>query len=393
MIAAPFRPLTELRLLDAGDDPWIGRVIDVVEASRGEPWRVLLDRLEHAADSRGGGAIGAGPAQVAAIVGALRRVTDRRAAHGGLARAVRGRVLGAPALDRDERDGRIAATAAALRITPADVEALLWADLALERPVALPDGRPAAPALAALANLDRIQRAVRRAHELELRIWEHGDQLARACARDGLLAQVSRAPDGATVLEIAGPLSLSHDAAPYGRALAALVPRLAAHARFRLELRTRVGDGAREHTILVEPPVRLPPPPPRPRRRTGPIEHLAAELAAAGCALEHEPAPIPSGDQLLLPDLAIAAGAGRAPAWIELVGSPTDEHLARKLARYEAAAAAAGAPPQARRRIVLCVDAARCPRVARGGHASAPAILPFRRRIDAAALLARLAPP
>ena len=362
MIAMPFRPVTELPLLGARDEPWIGKVLDLAEASIGQSWRALLARLEHAPPC-------ASPAEVAAVAGALRRAAGARAK---------------------------------------------------DRPVALPRGRPTGRALAALVNLERIQRAVRRAHQVQLQVWEGADELVRTAARLGLPAQVARGQGGATVLDIAGPLSLYHGAAAYERALAALVPLLADRARFRLEIRTRVGHGAsaRDRTIRVEPPVLLPPGP-RPRPRPHPptvAERLAADLAAAGRAVAREPAPIPSGDHLLFPDLELLLGAG-APdaaagrpgprAWIELVGFATDEHLARKLARYEAAAAATeaepapaptpsrspAAPPPPPRRFVLCVDAARCPRVLAAPHSPRGAILPFRRRVEPAALLALVDSP
>lgn len=383
MIAVPFRPLTELHLFDASDEPWIARLLDVAAGALGEPWRVFLERLDHAA-------LGTGPGQVTAIANALRRAIGGGDVRARIARELRTRLLGAPALDPAARTERIAAAAAALHLAPAAALHLLWADLATEQPVELPRGRPSERALAATANLERIQRAVRRSHAVELRLYDDARELVRTAARRGLLAAASRAPDGATVLELAGPLALPHDGvAAYARELAELVPPLAELARFRLEIRTRLGDGdrdrTRERTIRIEPPVLLPPPLPRRRRASGPAERLGHWLAAAGFAVEHEPPPLTYGDRLLFPDLAVSRAGTRW--WIELLPFATDEHLARKLACY-AAAGATGAATAGANRVVLCVDAARCP-TARPG----PAILPFRRTVDPAALLAHLAPP
>ena len=93
---------------------------------------------------------------------------------------------------RRERHARLATAAAELGTTPEDVESLLWADLAMERPVVLPDGRPAETELAAFANLERIQRALRRAHDLQLRVWDQAHELVRMVARYGLIAQIRR---------------------------------------------------------------------------------------------------------------------------------------------------------------------------------------------------------
>src|ERR1041384_4520379 len=132
---------------------------------------------------------------------------------------------------------------------------MLWVDLVTERPVVLPEGRPAETALAAFANLERIQRCVRRAHDLQLRVWDQANELVRTVARYGLISQIRR--DGeATVLDVIGPLALFHSTIVYGRALAALVPLLADHAQFMLDIRCRLGG--EDVRLQVAPPVWLP---------------------------------------------------------------------------------------------------------------------------------------
>lgn len=364
MIAPAFVPVTVLRLFDGEDAPWVERVLDVVERSLGEPWRVLLERLEHAP-------IRASSARIMAIVSALRRVTGGRAERAKIARKLRGTVLGPPALDRDARDARLAAAAAELGLDPRDVESLLWADLALERPVLLPSGRPPARTLIAFANVDRIQRCVRRADDLELRVWDDANSLVRMAARCGLIASVTRADDGATVLALAGPLAMFHATSVYGRALAALVPLLADHRRFRLDVHCDLASGRR--TLRVEPPVELPPAPPPRRKAPTFAERLARDLAGAGCTVEREPPPIASGAHVLFPELAFDHGGRRTR--VEIVGFSTAAYLRDKLARYRAAAVP----------VVLCVDAKRAPPdLAHDGEA---AIVTFTRRIDAAEVM------
>jgi predicted nuclease of restriction endonuclease-like RecB superfamily len=170
MIAMSHQPITPLRLFEARDLEWIDEMLLLVEESVGQPWRVLLERIEHAPLRVGGRSVSDRARK--AITHALRRVLGGRAERARIARKLRERVLGHPVLDPQARATRIAESATELGIEPADVESLLWADLARERPVVLPDGRPEPQVLAAIANVDRIQRETRRAREVELRVWD-----------------------------------------------------------------------------------------------------------------------------------------------------------------------------------------------------------------------------
>ncbi len=124
---------SDIRLFDDFDRPWIASLLELVAAHVGRPWRVLLDRIEHSD-------LEAHPSRISTVVRAIRRLCGGKAERARVARAVRALVLGHPALDVDERDARLAIAAAKLGLPANEVEPLLWADLALERPVALPDG-------------------------------------------------------------------------------------------------------------------------------------------------------------------------------------------------------------------------------------------------------------
>ncbi len=355
---------SEIRLFDESDQPWIAAVLDVVERSLGEPWRVLLQRIEHTQ-------LRAPRSRVQLIVGALRRVLGGRAECARVARKLRAIVLGHPALDRDVRDARLAAAACALGIGTADVEQLLWADLAMERPVTLPDGRPHPTTLAAFANLDRIQRAVRRASRVRLCAWGDAHELVRTVARYGLLSRISLGNEGAVILDVTGPLTLFHATTAYGRTLAALVPLLVRHDRFTLDIQCDFKGHAR--SLHLEPPALLPPTRPRRRRAPNVAERLALDLLDAGVAVQREPPAIAgSASELLFPDLAVDAGGTRW--WIEIVGFSTADYLAHKLASYRAAGI---------EHVLLCVDRERADGAAVGG----PNALLFTRRIDAGAAL------
>ncbi|MBA2544630.1 MAG: DUF790 family protein [Deltaproteobacteria bacterium] len=362
---------TEIRLFDQRDVPWIGSLLDLIVHSLGQPWRVLLERVAHAD-------LEAHPSRVQTVLRAVRRLTGGKAERTRVARDLRALVLGHPALDRDARDARLSIAATTLGVSRSDVESLLWADLALERPVVLPSGRPPEAALIAHANLDRIQRAVRRARSVQIRAWDRANDLVRTVARYGLISHVSRGARGETILDVTGPLALFHTTTVYGSALAQLVPLLAEQPHFELDAVCEF-DGI-EQTLRVEPPLLLPAV--RPSRRAPSIaERLARDLQKAKYVVEREPSPLEAGDELVFPDLAIdiavgdaasdmaagSPGAGFERWWIEIVGFSTAEYLTYKLDRYQAAGV---------ERIVLLVDADRTTELL--DH---PRVLPFRRRV------------
>ena len=352
------------RLYVESDLPWIGQLLDIVEQSVGEPWRVLVERVGHAP-------LRTHASHRTAMLQALRRMLGGSGQRARIARRVRAMVLGPPALDPAERRARLLTAAAALGTTAEDIESLLWVDLAMERPVVLPDGRPSEIELAAYANLEQIQRSVRRAHDLELRVWDRANELVRTALRYGLISQVRRDGD-ATVLDVIGPLALFHSTMVYGRALAALVPVLAGYPRFELDVRCEIG-GERTH-LRVAPPVWLPLAPAAPRRAPSPAERLARDLEALGHTVEREPPPIASGDHLLFPDLALRRGDAR---WfVEVLGFATREYLAAKLERYRAAGI---------ENVVVCADRATAPGCDLDGR-----VCGFARRIDVDDLLAML---
>lgn len=353
---------TTLPLFGDGDLRWIDHVLDTAVAAIGQPWRVLRERLEHTAIK---------PSLVEAILRAMRLATGGGAAdRTRIARQVRGLVLGLPALDETARAARIAAAAEQLGLDDRGVEELMWIDLANERPVAFPRGRPRAVELAAQANLDKLQGVVRRARRIRLRIWDDAHELIRMARRYGLVTTVSR--DGtATVLDILGPLALFHETGVYGRSLGALVPLLADHARFELDCACDLGYGLIRTRLT--PPVLLPPVN-ADRLARSTAARLARGLEKLDLEVERDPAPVAHGTELLHPELAVRLGGRR---WlVELLAFATADHLSSRLAAYEAA----GIPS-----VALCVPARRAPPAPED-----PRVVRHARPIDAATLLASL---
>jgi predicted nuclease of restriction endonuclease-like RecB superfamily len=358
---------SDVRLFDAADLPWIEQLLEIVARCIGQPWRVLLERIEHAPFVANGREVSLRARRT--ITNALRRALGGRAERGKIARKLRASVLGHPALAESERAARIAHASAELGIEPADVEQLLWADLARERPVHLPARRPSARMLAELGNIERIQHELRRAHQVELRVWDNAHALVRMAARYGLIVRaVHEQATGAWRLAITGPLALFHATTIYGRALGALAPMLANHARFELAIHCDFASGP--HVRQIGPPILLP----RyvERLKPSPGDRLARDLMLREHVVDREPAPLVVGNEVVFPDLAIDHRGAR---WfVEIIGFSTAEYLADKLALYRAADA----------NVILCIDAKRS---VVDEH---PNVVPYARHVDADSVVERI---
>jgi len=352
-------------MFDDRDLPFIASLVDVLVRTEGEPWRTGVEQLERALSP-------VAPNRATAVTSALQRLAGGRKRYATIARRARGLVLGAPVFADADRFDRLHVASRALGIVEHELELLLWSDLPRERAIELPGGRPSELEVAALANVHLIQRALRRAQTVRLRMWGDDGSLLRAAIGRGLLATAARGNHGETLLEIAGPLSLFHRTSVYGRVLAQLVPMLAACDRFELVLECETGTAAYTSTLVS--PVLLP---------LAPFDHsgsyLASRLARELEQLDRTlsvrvaPPPLVAGPWLVCPDLVIDA------TWfVEIVGFWTAPYLARKLARYRDAGIT---------RVILCIDETRgC-----ADDEAPPSVVGFTKRVDAGAILARIA--
>jgi predicted nuclease of restriction endonuclease-like RecB superfamily len=330
--------MTYLATLDDSDLPWIASVIDVIERASGKPWRVALDQLDRSSIAGH---------ELHAVIGAIQQLEGGRARNAPFARRARGMVLGAPVFDGTARTARIETAAQVLGVSAAKLELLLWSDLPRERAIELPSGRPSELEVAATANIELVQRALRKAQTIRIRLWGDDGSVLRAANARGLLSTASVGTAGETVLDIVGPLALCHRTSVYSRALSRLVPLLAAAARFELEIHAETKFSA--YTLELGSPVLLPLAP-FDRSGTSIASRLARELAAFDPALQvvRSPPPIATGSWLSCPDLAIDVGAVRW--YVEIVGFWTAEFLASKLARYREGGIT---------HVVLCIDESR----------------------------------
>ncbi|HUS30428.1 MAG TPA: DUF790 family protein [Kofleriaceae bacterium] len=392
-----------MKLLTETDLSWIADMLDVVVACQGQPWRTALERLEGLApELESSSSQRVSQKRVAAVLGAIQRVLGR-STKADLARTCRALVLGRPALEPAERLDRIAAAARSLDISVATVEQLLWIDLPRERPVELPFGRPDELEIAAFANMQLIEKTLRRAQTAQLRIRGDAGPFLRGAARCGLLTTARPEPvappvpvappedrtttredidhlhgaieqakpvrvepvrvEPVTLIDIVGPLALFHRTAVYGRALSALVPLLAEVSAFELVVMSTGFKG--EYAVELGSPALLP--------RTSAALHGPSKQAARLARELRE--LLPDRRITIAPPAVVADGAYLCPdllvgeTYVELVGFWTAEHLARKRGAYEAAGL----------RVALCADELRgC-----AGEELPPDVIGYTKYVDA----------
>jgi predicted nuclease of restriction endonuclease-like RecB superfamily len=271
-------------------------------------------------------------------------------------------------------------TAGQRGLTPAALIEALFADLPGERPVRAPDPPPT-PAEAALrTNLAIAQAVLMRASRVELRVEGGVRPIVRLAKLRGLLCTITDSDLGEPprpVLEISGPFSLFRHTLLYGRALAELLPHLAWCARF--ELRAACALRGRLATVSVGSGDPIFPAAPPKLFDSRLEERFAADVArlAPDWDVIREPEPIRAGGTLIFPDFLLRHRIHpERRVLVEIVGFWTPQYLATKLEKLRQAELPA---------CILCVDQDRA--CAPGDLPAGMPVVPFRRRVDAAAVL------
>jgi predicted nuclease of restriction endonuclease-like RecB superfamily len=286
------------------------------------------------------------------------------------------------------RDTLLADVAASFGVDAAALEESLFADLPGERVVRAPVPPPSTNEVVLRTNLAVVQAALMRASTIDLDVEGAVRPLVRLAKLRGLLCVVVEPPGGpAPRLQISGPFSLFRHTLLYGRALAELVPHLAWCARFRLRatcsLRGRLVD------VLVESGAPIFPAAAPAAFDSRLEERFARDLArvAPDWDLVREPEAVRAGSTLVFPDFLLRHRIhSERCALVEIAGFWTPDYLTAKLARLREAQL----PP-----FVLCIDEDRA--CALGDVPANLSVVPFRRRVDAAAVVRRVealtAPP
>jgi len=288
-----------------------------------------------------------------------------------------------------QRAAVLGEAAAVMHVDAAALEAALFADLESERRVGELSPALTSAALAQHTNLTIVESLLGRARELRIVAPEHTQTLVRYARSSGLLCVVDKPvraqggpPSPPPRLRISGPFSLFRQTRVYGRALTSLVRRTLSAPDFEIsadcQLSSR-GDPVRLCVRAGDPlPLSAAPFP-----SESPAERAFARdfpRLTRDWELVRDPEPVTTSSQLLFADFEIRHRAERAPSWlVEVVGFWTRAYLIEKLARLNAAGID---------RVLLCVDTARC--CSAEELPQSLQLLPFRRRVDAAAVLKRL---
>ncbi|HZL19077.1 MAG TPA: DUF790 family protein [Polyangia bacterium] len=291
---------------------------------------------------------------------------------------LRAQLFGEAAASERSAGSVLEGIAARLGLSPGGVIDALFADLPGERPVRAPQPAPT-PAEAALrTNLAIAQAVMMRASRVDLQVEGGVRPIVRLAKLRGLLctiADVAEAPR--PVLEISGPFSLFRHTLLYGRALAELLPHLAWCARF--ELRAACTLRGRLVTVAIESGDPIFPAAPPALFDSRLEERFARDMArlAPDWDLLREPEPVRAGGTLIFPDFLLRHRLHpERQALIEIVGFWTPDYLTAKLDKLRQANLSA---------CILCVDEDRA--CAAGNLPAGMSVVPFRRRVDAAAVL------
>ncbi|MEJ7731254.1 MAG: DUF790 family protein [Polyangiaceae bacterium] len=353
-----------LRLLISDVDAFVGRPVGALEAA-------LPEREAHIAAQHGiaprvvRGArkvlLGLHPVAVEAAV----RPRQARSVAFALA-AARG---------PRERDAALAAAAEELAVSPAEVEAGLFADLPAMRclrpaPVALEPR-----AVAELYNLRLVQQILGRAQRVRVEVREHVRSVVRYAKLLRLICTYQLGPRS-TAIELSGPLSILRQTTKYGRAFASFIPCVLSTPGWGIEAHGE--DNGRRTRFVATAADPIGGRHALPRDADSSVERALVRdfrRLGSGWTLARETAAIAlPGGGVFFPDFAVSQGSRRA--LVELIGFYTPEYLRAKLRALEGVR---GVPV-----VVIIDDSLACA----DGDIAAARVVRYRRRVDAAALLA-----
>jgi predicted nuclease of restriction endonuclease-like RecB superfamily len=355
------------RWLSARDEVWVRLLLDELDGLEGRT-------VEQAEQVGRVPVVGAPPRAAAAMRLVLARFRSSEVLAAAPPVLVRSAVFQEAVREGATRDKAIARAAATLGIAPDEVVPALYADRPGARRVVVAPTRPSPREAIELYHLALLQGLLYRSELLVVRCREHVRAVVRYAKLRGLLCAYAE-EQGGTRIELSGPLSLFRHTLKYGSALASFVPALVATPGWSLEatvvlrgdrtlLHARAGDPiARTHALPADADSTVERRFARDFRRLGSAWTLARETAA-----------VRAGGRLFFPDYTLRHG--ERVVYLEIVGYYTPEYLSNKLEAFRAAGL---------KDLVVCIDET----LACGDREiEAAAVVRFKKRIDAAAVLA-----
>jgi predicted nuclease of restriction endonuclease-like RecB superfamily len=363
-----------LDLLGPQDEPWLRVLLAEMARFEGQRARELWERLAEPLPCE------APYFKRRAATRALWRLWRRERKAAVPPARTRGELFAAAAAgSRFDRQELLDLAAARLEVSAAAVEESLFADLPGERIVRAPDPVPTAHEAALHTNLAIAQAVLMRAATVDLRIEGAVRPIVRLAKFRGLLCLVvDEEGDKVPLLQISGPFALFRHTLVYGRALAELLPHLAWCARFELRAACALRGRIVDVDIASGDPIL---PAAAPAAFDSQLEErFARDFGRLGrdWDLVREPEAIRSGRTLIFPDFLLCHRLQpERRVLLEIVGFWTPAYVAAKLAHLREAKLF---------HFILCIDVDRgC---AQDDLPEGISVLQFRRKVDAAAVLA-----
>ncbi|MBT3218145.1 MAG: DUF790 family protein [Proteobacteria bacterium] len=357
------------------DHPWLREVV--------EAFRHLVDQPVRAWEERkaAGWSVCGPEGKRQMAIGVLERLAKMRPMDGPIRpKQARQVVFAAAEHHRADVHGRAKAmqeAAGQLSVSVAQLEQILFADLAAQRILTLDDELPDCSTLAERVNLALVQGLLNRSLHVDIRLRGNARAVVRQVHLRRLIAVARPLGPDAVSLEVSGVYSLFRRTTVYGRSLASILPVLGWCDDFALQ--AQIALGKREGTLTVGPDAPIG----RGRTPTKYDSKLEARFARdfarqfPDWVLVREPLPLEVDGTLVFPDFELSHRTDNQRFLVEIVGFWTADYLTQKVGRLSRAG---------RSDIVLVVDEARC--AAAAELAPQLTVVPFKRSIKPSEVMA-----
>jgi predicted nuclease of restriction endonuclease-like RecB superfamily len=270
------------------------------------------------------------------------------------------------------RDEVIRRAAKILGISAEQVSDGLFADSGSERRLSAPPVEPSPYAIIDAHNFALVQEFLLRSEQVVVNVGGHAAPVLRVAKQKGLMYSFALGPRGA-VITLPGPVSLSHQAVRYGRALGGLLPVIATLPDWSLEAKCWLGaKTAHFEADSLDPIVA-----PAPQDIDNAVERrLFNDFRRLGSrwAIAHAAEPLQGTGFAFFPDFTFERGMDRV--LVEIIGFHTSSYIEAKLEALRNAGISS---------VLLCVDDTLA--CSERATIDVPQVFPFEKRIEVGKLL------